>query len=123
MDGEVCAFIEDMPAAFAAADLIVSRSGAGAVAELAAAGKPSILVPFPFAADDHQLRNAEAMVRAGAARLVLDREMNGQRLFDEVLALASAPQTLKTMGENARKVAKPGAAGRAAGVLEELAVR
>ena len=121
--GEVMPFISDMPKAFESADLIVCRSGASTVSELAAAGKPSILVPFPFAADDHQLRNAEAMVGAGAARLVLDREMNGQRLFDEVFALASAPQTLKTMGENAKRLAKPGAASRAAQVLEELAVR
>ncbi|MDQ2899468.1 MAG: undecaprenyldiphospho-muramoylpentapeptide beta-N-acetylglucosaminyltransferase, partial [Acidobacteriota bacterium] len=68
--GEVTVFIKDMPAAFAEADLIVCRSGASAVAELAAGGKPSILIPFPFAADQHQLRNAEAFERAGAARLV-----------------------------------------------------
>ena len=64
LQGEVTPFVSDMPAAFAAADLIVCRSGAGAVSELAAAGKPSILSPFPFAADDHQARNAEAMERA-----------------------------------------------------------
>ena len=68
LDGEVVPFIADMPAAFAQADLIVCRSGAGAVAELAAAGKPSILVPFPFAADQHQLKNAEAFARAGRPR-------------------------------------------------------
>ena len=73
-------FLTDMPAAFAAADLIVCRSGAGSVSELAAAGKPSILVPFPFATDDHQTRNAEAMVRGGAARMVRDAEMNGGKL-------------------------------------------
>ena len=121
--GEVMPFIGDMPKAFDSADLIICRSGASTVSELAAAGKPSILVPFPFAADDHQLRNAEAMVRTGAARLVLDREMNGQRLFDEVLALASAPLALQTMSGKARAMAKPGAAARAARILEELAVR
>src|SRR5262249_36987181 len=72
LEGEIVDFIRDMPAAFAAADLIVCRSGAGAVSELAAAGKPSILVPFPFAADDHQTRNAEALERAGAAKLIRD---------------------------------------------------
>jgi len=77
LDGEVVRFIGDMPAAFAAADLVVCRSGAGTVSELAAAGRPSVLVPFPFAADDHQTRNAEAMERGGAARLVRDAEMNG----------------------------------------------
>jgi UDP-N-acetylglucosamine--N-acetylmuramyl-(pentapeptide) pyrophosphoryl-undecaprenol N-acetylglucosamine transferase len=74
LEGEVVRFITDMPAAFQAADLVVCRSGAGAVSELAAAGKPSILVPFPFAADDHQTRNAEALERGGAARLVRDKE-------------------------------------------------
>ena len=62
-----------MPAAFAEADLVVSRAGMGAVSELAAAGKPSILVPLPTASDQHQLRNAQAFEKAGAARLVLER--------------------------------------------------
>jgi UDP-N-acetylglucosamine--N-acetylmuramyl-(pentapeptide) pyrophosphoryl-undecaprenol N-acetylglucosamine transferase len=120
LEGEVVPFISDMPAAFAQADLIVCRSGAGAVAELAAAGKPSILVPFPFAADDHQLRNAEAFAKAGAARLVLDREMTGQRLFEEVNRLAANPTELEQMGANARTFAHPNAAQRAADVLEEI---
>lgn len=115
--GEVVPFIADMPAAFAQADIVVCRSGAGAVAEIAAAGKTSILVPFPHAADQHQLRNAEALARAGAARLVPDQEMNGRRLFDEVLAADPA------MGERARQFARPGAAERAAEVLEELSRR
>ena len=104
LEGEVLPFITDMPATFAQADLVVCRSGAGAVAELAAAGKPSILVPFPFAADDHQLRNAEAFERAGAARLVRDREMTGQKLFEIVVSLASEDGTLERMGEAARGV-------------------
>jgi len=120
IEGEVVPFISDMPSAFAQADLIVCRSGAGAVAELAAAGKPSILVPFPFAADDHQLRNAEAFAKAGAARLVLDREMNGQRLYEEVNRLASNPPELVGMGAQARTFAHPNAAQRAADVLEEV---
>lgn len=123
LDGEVVEFISDMPAAFARADLIVCRSGASTVSELAAAGRPSVLVPFPFAADNHQQRNAEAMERAGAARLVLDGEMTGQRLFDEVMALIADRRQLIVMGENARKLGKPRAAERAADVLEEAAVR
>jgi UDP-N-acetylglucosamine--N-acetylmuramyl-(pentapeptide) pyrophosphoryl-undecaprenol N-acetylglucosamine transferase len=119
--GTIMSFIDDMPAAFAEADLVVCRSGAGAVAELAAAGKPAILVPFPFAADQHQLRNAEALARAGAARLVLDVEMNGHRLFKEVTALASEPGLLQRMGEAARSLAHAGAAHRAAEILEEVA--
>ncbi len=121
IEGEVVAFIDDMPAAFAEADLVICRSGAGAVAELAAAGKPSILVPFPYAADQHQLRNAEALARAGAARLVLDEEMTGRRLFEEVKGLASEEGLLERVGEAARRFARPRAAERAADVLEEAA--
>ena len=121
VDGEVLPFIPDMPGAFARADLVVCRSGAGAVAELAAAGKPSILSPFPFAADQHQLRNAEAFERAGAARLVPDGEMTGEKLVQAVCELVDGPGTLERMGAAARALAHPGAARRAADVLEEVA--
>lgn len=123
LEGEVVDFIEDMPAAFRGADLVICRSGAGAVSELAAAGKPSILVPFPFATDQHQLRNAEALASAGAARLVPDCEMNGQRLFEEVMALAGTDGALETMGRAVRSFARSGAAERAADILESLASR
>ena len=123
LEGEVVPFIQDMPAAFAAADLVVCRSGAGSVSELAAAGKPSVLVPFPFAADDHQTRNAEVMERGGAARLVPDAEMNGEKLFSLVSELTRAPELLARMGEASRKFARPGAARRAAEILEEAAER
>jgi UDP-N-acetylglucosamine--N-acetylmuramyl-(pentapeptide) pyrophosphoryl-undecaprenol N-acetylglucosamine transferase len=117
LEGEVVPFIENMPAAFASADLIVSRAGAGAVAELAAAGKPSILVPFPFAADQHQLRNAEAFERAGAAQLILDKEMNGERL---VKAVQDGAAQLEQMAVAARGLSRPGATLRVADLLEEL---
>ena len=120
LEGEVAPFFEDMPAAFSRADLIVCRSGASAVAEVAAAGKPSILVPFPFAADQHQLRNAQALERAGAAVVVLDREMTGQRLFEEVCRLVSDPERLSSMSQRARAFAHPNAAQRAAEILEQL---
>jgi len=123
IEGTVVPFITDMPAAFAAADLVVCRSGAGAVAELAAAGKPSILVPFPFAADDHQARNAEAMERGGAARLVRDAELTAEKLLEVVAELAGAQGVLERMGEAARHFARPGAARRAAEILEEVARR
>jgi UDP-N-acetylglucosamine--N-acetylmuramyl-(pentapeptide) pyrophosphoryl-undecaprenol N-acetylglucosamine transferase len=121
LEGEVVPFLEDMPRALAEADLVVCRSGAGAVSELAAAGRPAILVPFPFAADQHQLRNAEALARAGAARLVPDAELTGERLFQEVSRLASDRDALERMGRAARSLARPGAAARAADILEELA--
>jgi UDP-N-acetylglucosamine--N-acetylmuramyl-(pentapeptide) pyrophosphoryl-undecaprenol N-acetylglucosamine transferase len=121
IDGEIVPFLTDMPAAFAAADLVICRSGAGAVSELAAAGKPSILVPFPFAADDHQTRNAEAMERGGAARLVRDAEMNGEKLVATVSELVRTDAALETMAAAARQFARPGAARRAAEILEEVA--
>jgi UDP-N-acetylglucosamine--N-acetylmuramyl-(pentapeptide) pyrophosphoryl-undecaprenol N-acetylglucosamine transferase len=121
LKGEVKAFVQDMPAAFAEADLIVCRSGAGAVSELAAAGKPSVLVPFPFAADDHQLKNAQAFERAGAAVLSLDREWTAEKFFETVAALHRDRERLRALGENARKMARPGAAARAAEILIDIA--
>ena len=120
IQGEITAFIQDMPAAFREADLIICRSGAGAVSELAAAGKPSILVPFPFAADDHQTHNAEALERGGAARVVRDADFTGQRLFDTVKEIYCSSGRLEQMGEAARAFAHPGAARRAADILEEV---
>jgi UDP-N-acetylglucosamine--N-acetylmuramyl-(pentapeptide) pyrophosphoryl-undecaprenol N-acetylglucosamine transferase len=121
LDGEVVPFITDMPAAFAEADLVVSRSGAGAVSELSAAGRASILVPFPFAADDHQTRNAEALERGGAARLVRDADLTGESLFQAVSQLQSSPGALDGMAAAARGFAHPGSAQRAADILEEVA--
>lgn len=119
LEGEIVPFIQDMPAAFANADLIVCRAGAGTVSELAAAGKPSILVPFPFAADDHQTKNAEAMERAGAGKLLRETELNGDTLAAAIIALTSAG--LETISGHAKSLGKPGAAARAADVLEEAA--
>jgi UDP-N-acetylglucosamine--N-acetylmuramyl-(pentapeptide) pyrophosphoryl-undecaprenol N-acetylglucosamine transferase len=121
LEGRVTPFIAAMPEAFAQADLVVCRSGAGAVAELAAAGKPSVLVPLPFAADDHQARNAEALERAGAARMVRDAEMTGEKLFALAAELARSSGILERMGDAARGLAHPGAARRAAEILEEVA--
>ena len=118
MQGEVMPFIDNMPAAFARADLVICRAGAGAMAELAAAGKPSILVPLATAADQHQLRNAEAFARAGAGLLTLDSEMDGGRLFEEAGKLYSQPELLRKMGEQARTFAHPDAARRAAEIVE-----
>lgn len=119
--GEVAEFIDDMPGAFAAADLVVCRSGAATIAELAAAGKPSILIPYPYAADDHQVKNARAMERAGAAVVMEDRELTGRRLFGEIRRLIEEPGRLEEMGLAARTLAKPRAAARAADVLEAAA--
>lgn len=118
--GEIRAFIDDMPGMFAQADLVASRAGMSTVSELAAAGKPSILIPLPTASDQHQLRNAEAFEKAGAARMILDAEMTGARLIAEVKRLAADPKHLESMGRAARAFAKPDAARRAADTLESL---
>lgn len=123
LPGEVVPFITDMPAAFAEADLIVCRSGAGAVSELAAAGKASVLIPFPFAADDHQTRNAEVLERAGAAVRSSDAQWTGQAFFATVSDLHAAPEKLRAMGSAARSLARPGSARRAAEILLEVAAK
>ena len=119
--GEVAPFIADMAGAFAEADLVICRSGAGAVSELAAAGKPSVLVPFPFAADQHQLKNAKAFERSGAARMSVDRDWNGRRMFEIVRELSGDRARLAAMGECARKLGHPLAAQRAAEILVQSA--
>jgi UDP-N-acetylglucosamine--N-acetylmuramyl-(pentapeptide) pyrophosphoryl-undecaprenol N-acetylglucosamine transferase len=121
VDGEISAFIQNMPTAYARADLIICRSGAGAVSELAAAGKPSVLIPFPYATDDHQLHNAEQFQQAGAGLLFTDKEWTGDRMLEVIRDLANDPARCKAMGQAARNLAHPGAARRAADILEEIA--
>jgi UDP-N-acetylglucosamine--N-acetylmuramyl-(pentapeptide) pyrophosphoryl-undecaprenol N-acetylglucosamine transferase len=106
---KVYKFMDDMPAMFACADLIVSRAGASTVAEIAAAGKPSIFVPFPKAADDHQRRNAEAMQGAGAAVMLEERDLTSANLADTVAKLLSHPADLKAMSVAAKAMAHPSA--------------
>ena len=119
--GEIHPFLDNMPCAFAEASFVVSRAGMGAVSEIAAAGRPSIIVPMPTASDQHQLRNAQAMEKAGAALLVPDAELSGARLVAEVIRLIDNPARLETMAKAARAFAKPGAARRAADILEAFA--
>jgi UDP-N-acetylglucosamine--N-acetylmuramyl-(pentapeptide) pyrophosphoryl-undecaprenol N-acetylglucosamine transferase len=121
ISAEVSAFIDDMPAAFARADLLLCRSGASTVAEITAAGKPAIFVPFPRAADDHQRRNAEAIVEGGAAVLVPQAELTPERLTQVVTELFADPERLKQMAERARALAHHDAAGRVARMVAELA--
>jgi UDP-N-acetylglucosamine--N-acetylmuramyl-(pentapeptide) pyrophosphoryl-undecaprenol N-acetylglucosamine transferase len=109
---EVHAFIDDMAEAYARAHLVVSRAGATTLAELATLGKPAILVPYPFAADDHQRANAEVWVKAGAADMILDRELSGPLLAAKIRALASDRRRLDEFARNARRLATPGAAER-----------
>jgi len=120
---EVHAFIEDVPAALAQADLVISRAGGNAVAELAVAGKACVLVPFPGAADQHQLANARALERAGAARVIEQKSLTPGKLCAEVSALLENTAKLEEMERAARAFARPNAASEIADLVEELAVR
>jgi UDP-N-acetylglucosamine--N-acetylmuramyl-(pentapeptide) pyrophosphoryl-undecaprenol N-acetylglucosamine transferase len=107
---EVSKFIEDMPTAFARADLVVCRSGASTVAEITAAGKPAIFVPFPRAADDHQRVNAEALASEGAAVVVEESKLEGVWLAETIATLLNDPRRLQAMSEVAQGLAHPNAA-------------
>jgi UDP-N-acetylglucosamine--N-acetylmuramyl-(pentapeptide) pyrophosphoryl-undecaprenol N-acetylglucosamine transferase len=117
----VQAFIEDMPGAFAQADLVVSRAGATAVSELAAAAKASLLIPFPGATDQHQLENAKTAEQAGAARVIVQADLTPERLLGEIRDLLDHPEQLIRMEHCARSLARPDAAERIADLVEELA--
>ena len=109
---EVVPFIHNMGDAYGRADLVICRAGASTLAELTAMGKPAILVPYPFAVDDHQRANAEVLVRNGAAQLIADAELTGERLARTVLDLAADRARLAAMSEAARRLAVPDAAAR-----------
>jgi UDP-N-acetylglucosamine--N-acetylmuramyl-(pentapeptide) pyrophosphoryl-undecaprenol N-acetylglucosamine transferase len=121
ISADVSPFIDDMPAAFARADLLLCRSGASTVAEVAAAGKPAILVPLPTAADDHQRQNAEALASAGAARLLPQSELTGDHLARDVQSLLSDHAGLTQMGAAARQFAHPNAAAEIAAMAARIA--
>ena len=123
VSGEVKPFIEQMVAEFARADLVICRAGATTVAELAAAGKPAIMIPFPFAADDHQRKNAEAVENAGAGRMILQAELTPERLAQELLWLIRDPQQLKRMAEASKTLARPQAAASVVDLAMRLCTR
>jgi UDP-N-acetylglucosamine--N-acetylmuramyl-(pentapeptide) pyrophosphoryl-undecaprenol N-acetylglucosamine transferase len=118
---ELYPFINDMPGAFRKADLLLCRSGASTVAEITASGKPAILVPFPAATDDHQTRNAEALVNAGAAVLLKESELTPEKLVETVRELLGNRVRLAEMAEAARKLAHPNAAGEIAAMAAKAA--
>jgi UDP-N-acetylglucosamine--N-acetylmuramyl-(pentapeptide) pyrophosphoryl-undecaprenol N-acetylglucosamine transferase len=111
VEAEIAPFFEDLPERLARADLVVARAGASTVAELCMAGVPSILVPYPYAADDHQLANALELERAGAAEVIRDAEI-AERLGPAVRALALDPARRRRMAAAASRQARPDAAER-----------
>jgi len=118
---EVHAFINDMPAFFARADLLLCRSGASTVAEITAAGKPAIFVPFPRAADDHQRVNAQALEQAGAAVVLEETKLDHVWLVDTISALLNDLGRLQRMSEAARGLSHPNAARDIAALAAGLA--
>ena len=116
---EVRSYIDNMMADFAAADLVICRAGATTTAELIAAGKASIMIPFPFAADDHQRKNAEALEAAGASRMILQKDLSGERLAKEIRVLMNG-ENLNRMEDASRKLARGDAAKSVVDLLEQL---
>ena len=115
---KVLGFCDQMPSAYALADLVIARSGASSLTEIAIAGHPSILVPYPFAADDHQTRNAEVFADAGAAKLVQERDLNPEKLASLATSILQDLPTYKRMAKAARALAVPDAADRVCAAIE-----
>jgi UDP-N-acetylglucosamine--N-acetylmuramyl-(pentapeptide) pyrophosphoryl-undecaprenol N-acetylglucosamine transferase len=119
-DADVRPFISDMFVEFGKADLVICRAGATTCAELAAAGKAALMVPLPTAADDHQRKNAEALERAGAAKMILQDILSGERLADEIGKLIKSPTDITAMEQAAKLLGKEDAAERTVELIEEL---
>lgn len=120
LDVDVAPFIADMAAAFARADILVCRSGASTVAEVTAAGKPAIFVPFPFATDEHQKRNAEALTTKNAAVLVLEKDLTPERIENEISSLLMNPRKLAEMATAAKALSHLDAARDIAAMAANL---
>ena len=115
---QVLGFCDQMPAAYAVADLVIARAGASSLTEIALAGQPSILVPYPFAADDHQTRNAEVFAAAGAATLAKEQDLTADKLAGLACAILHDLPTYKRMAQAARALAMPDAAARICAAIE-----
>jgi UDP-N-acetylglucosamine--N-acetylmuramyl-(pentapeptide) pyrophosphoryl-undecaprenol N-acetylglucosamine transferase len=118
---DVTAFIHDMARRFENADLLICRSGATTAAEVAAAGKAAIFIPFPFATDDHQRKNAEAFERAGAGRMILQKDLTPQRVAEELKRLIDNPSEIDRMEEASRRLGRGDSAERAVDLAMKIA--
>ena len=123
LDARTAPFFDNMPELFAASDLVVCRAGASVLAELCAARKPAVLVPFPYAADDHQRANGAVLAAAGGAVVVEDRDWTGERMVREIEALEGHPVRLAEMARALAPLAPIGAARQAADAIAEAADR
>jgi len=117
----VTPFVDDVARELAACDLVLSRAGASALAELALARRASILVPFPFATHNHQMENALEFARAGASLCIPEKDATPERMADQIAMLFREPRRLQQMGEKAASLARPDAAARIADSLLALA--
>jgi len=118
---EVVPFLTNMPERFSWADVIVCRAGAITAAEVAAAGRAAIFIPFGRATDSHQLRNAQEMSRAGAGRLISESELTPDKLTSEIFSLLDQPQEIEKLSIAARDLARPNAARDIVTLIEEAA--
>jgi UDP-N-acetylglucosamine--N-acetylmuramyl-(pentapeptide) pyrophosphoryl-undecaprenol N-acetylglucosamine transferase len=118
---EVVPFLKNMAERFAWADVIICRAGAITAAEVAAAGRAAIFIPFGRATDSHQLRNAQEMSRAGAGRLISEKELTAEKLTAEIFTLLDQPQEIKKLSTAARGLARPHAARDIVNLIEEAA--
>jgi UDP-N-acetylglucosamine--N-acetylmuramyl-(pentapeptide) pyrophosphoryl-undecaprenol N-acetylglucosamine transferase len=118
---EVVPFLGNMPERFAWADIVVCRAGAITAAEVAAAGRAAIFIPFGRATDSHQLRNAQEMARQGAGRVITEQELTGERLSKEICALLDSPEQIERMSLAARKLSWPNATRDIVNLIEEAA--
>jgi len=119
-DSDVRPFISDIFVEFGKADIIICRAGATTCAEVAAAGRAAIMVPLPTAADDHQRKNAEALERAGAAKMILQTDLNDESLSNEIKTLIEAPDKITEMESAAKSLGRPDAASSVVDIIEEL---
>lgn len=115
----VLGFCDQMPSAYALADLVIARSGASSLTEIAISGHPSILVPYPYAADDHQTRNAEVFANAGASILVQERDLDADKLAALAISILQDLPTYKRMAKAAHALAIPDAAQRVCTAIED----
>jgi UDP-N-acetylglucosamine--N-acetylmuramyl-(pentapeptide) pyrophosphoryl-undecaprenol N-acetylglucosamine transferase len=122
IQADVADFISDMSSAYAWASLVVGRAGASTLAELAVCRRAAILVPFPAAADDHQTKNARALVQSGAAVLIPESELTPERLAGEIAALAQNPARLASMEQASARLGRPESAREIGEVLSQLAI-
>ncbi len=120
-EADIREYISDMVSEFEKTDLIISRAGATTCAEVAAAGKVAIMIPLPTAADDHQRKNAEALEKGGAAKMILQKDLTGESLAEVIKEFINSPEKISEMEKNAKKMAKEDAASATVDLIEQLA--